>query len=382
MSLPKPVGPDFSSGPCAKRPGWTVAALNNATVGRSHRSGLCKKRIAQALDETRELLGIPDDYLIGIVPGSDTGAMEMAIWNLLGARAIDVLCWESFSEDWKTDVIKHLGLEATVHAADYGQLPDLSNVNFNNDVVFVWNGTTSGVCVPNADWIASDRDGLTICDATSAVFAMDLDWSKLDVVTYSWQKALGGEAGFGMMILSPRAIERLNTYMPSWPLPKLFRLRKGTQINEGIFKGETINTISMLCVEDYLDALAWTKQNGGLAGLIERSKNNLLAITEWVEQIDWIDFLADHSDYRSSTSVCLKISADWFQVLSQDEQTACMKSLIRYLEDEQVAYDINAYRSAPPGLRIWGGATVETSDLKLLFPWIEQAYAAVQKQFA
>jgi phosphoserine aminotransferase len=375
----RPNSGQFSSGPCSKRPGWNSQALDNAIVGRSHRSGICKSRIQQALDQSREILGIPADYLIGIVPGSDTGAMEIAMWNLLGATGVDVLYWESFSKDWNDDVIKHLGIKnANVHAADYGHLPDLTNVNFDNDAIFAWNGTTSGVKLANGDWIPSDRKGLTICDATSAAFAMELPWEKLDVTTYSWQKVLGGEAGFGMLVLSPRAVERLNSHLPTWPIPKLFRLRKGDKLDEGIFKGNTINTISMLCVEDYLDALKWAESVGGLAGLIQRSQENVAVIENWVNKTAWIDFLCVEAQNRSNTSVCLSITADWFTQLDNDQQQACMKSLTGMLEKEGIAFDINGYRAAPPGLRIWAGATVETADITDLLPWIEWAFQQVQ----
>lgn len=375
----RPQNGRFSSGPCTKRPGWSSAALNNALVGRSHRAGVCKTRIQDAMDLSRALLNIPEDYLIGIVPGSDTGAMEIAMWNLLGARGTNVVYWESFGKDWKTDMVSHLNLSDTqIHTADYGDIPDLSQIDFNNDTVFVWNGTTSGVKCANGDWIPDDRQGLTLCDATSAAFAMELPWEKLDVVTYSWQKVLGGEAGFGVLILSPRAVERINTYKPAWPIPKLFRLHKGDQLNTGIFQGNTINTLSMLCLEDYLDALTWAQSVGGLTGLIDRSQANLNAIENWVAQHEWIDFLCTDPAHRSNTSVCLKITATWFTEADADQQAAIMKAICSKLEKEGIAYDINGYRDAPPGLRIWAGATVESSDIDTLLPWVAWAYDEVK----
>lgn len=372
----------FSSGPCAKRPGWSCNVLENATVGRSHRSAAAKAKLKQAIQQTRALLGIPENYHIGIVPGSDTGAMEIALWNLLGPLGVDVLYWESFSKDWMEDVVNHLGLSNTrVHSADYGRIADLSAVNQDNDVVFVWNGTTSGVKVPDGEWIDDDRNGLTICDATSAVFAMPMPWTKLDVVSFSWQKALGGEAGFGMLVLSPRAVERINNHHPGWPIPKLFRLRKGDKLNEAIFNGDTINTISMLCVEDYLDALDWAMQCGGLQALIKRSEENFSVINDWVENTAWVDFLAGDPRCRSNTSVCLTVTADWFNCLEESRQREFTRALTDLLEKDSVAFDINGYRAAPPGLRIWSGATVNSADLKALFPWIEWAYENLKPEF-
>jgi phosphoserine aminotransferase len=372
----RPVIPHFSSGPCAKRPGWNLQALNDATLGRSHRSKIGKAKLKRAIDLTREILEIPADYRIGIVPASDTGAVEMALWSLLGARPVTLLAWESFGEGWVTDVAKQLKLsDMTVLKAPYGELPDLSKVDFSTDVVFTWNGTTSGVRVPNGGWIAAGREGLTICDATSAAFAQRLDWPKLDVATFSWQKALGGEGAHGMLVLSPRAVERLETYKPAWPLPKIFRLTKNGKLNEGIFVGETINTPSMLCVEDYLDALAWAKAAGGLSATIARSDANAKVVAEWVARTAWVDFLAFRPETRSNTSVCLKVIDPAVATLSPDAQAAFAKSLAGALEKEGVACDIAYYRDAPPGLRIWCGATVETSDVAALMPWLDWAFA-------
>jgi len=372
----RPVIPHFSSGPCAKRPGWNLQALNDATLGRSHRSKIGKAKLKRAIDLTREILEIPADYRIGIVPASDTGAVEMALWSLLGARPVTMLAWESFGEGWITDVEKQLKLkDMRVLKAPYGELPDLSKIDFSTDVVFTWNGTTSGVRVPNGDWIAAGRDGLTICDATSAAFAQRLDWPKLDVATFSWQKALGGEGGHGMLVLSPRAVERLETYKPAWPLPKSFRLTKNGKINEGIFIGETINTPSMLCVEDYLDALAWAKAAGGLSATVARSDANAKVVADWVARTAWVDFLALKPETRSNTSVCLKVVDPAVTALSADAQAAFAKSLAGALEKEGVACDIAYYRDAPPGLRIWCGATVETSDVAALMPWLDWAFA-------
>lgn len=371
-----PARPEFSSGPCAKRPGWSVDALSDALTGRSHRSKPGKAKLKYAIEKTREILGVPADYRIGIVPGSDTGAVEMALWSLLGARGVDMLAWESFGSGWVTDVAKQLKLEKVrLFDADYGNLPDLDAVDFNNDVVFTWNGTTSGVKVPNGDWIAADREGLTICDATSAAFAMDLPYDKLDVVTYSWQKVLGGEAAHGVIILSPRAVERLETYTPAWPMPKIFRLTKGGKLIEGIFEGATINTPSMICVEDYIDALEWAGGIGGLKGLIAKSEANLKVLEDWVAKTDWVDFLAADKATRSNTSVCLKVVDPWFQALDAEAQAAVPKKLAAILDEEGVAYDIGAYRDAPPGLRIWTGATVEAEDLAALTAWLDWAYA-------
>lgn len=374
-----PLRPEFSSGPCAKRPGWTQDALENASLGRSHRSKPGKFKLKYAIDKTRAVLGVPDDHVIGIVPGSDTGAVEMALWSLLGARGVDMLAWESFGAGWVTDVAKQLKLDdVNIYSADYGHLPDLAQVDCDRDVVFTWNGTTSGVKVPDANWIADDRNGLTICDATSAAFAMDLPFEKLDVVTYSWQKVLGGEGAHGVIILSPRAVERLENYTPSWPLPKIFRLTKGGKLISGIFEGATINTPSMLCVEDYIDALEWAESIGGLRGLIAKSAANLKVIEDWVKTSDWAEFLAVDSQTRSNTSVCLKVVDPWMNGLDAEEHAAFPKKLASLLDAEGVAYDIGGYRDAPPGLRIWAGATVNASDLEALMPWLDWAYGEVK----
>ena len=375
----KPNRPFFSSGPCAKRPGWTLDALNDALVGRSHRAANAKARIQAVIEQSKAILGIPEGYLCGIVPASDTGAVEMAMWTLLGERGVELCAWESFGSGWVTDALKQLKLEpATLHEADYGQLPDFTKINFSNDVVFTYNGTTSGVRVPHLDWIPDDREGLTICDATSAVFAMDLDYSKLDVVTWSWQKVMGGEGAHGMIVLSPRAVARLESYTPAWPLPKIFRLIKGGKIIKGIFEGATINTISMLCIEDALDGLNWATSIGGLPALLERSANNLQAIAEWVEKTDWIDFLADDPATRSNTSICLKITADWYEALPAEAQAAKAKQWVKLLEAEGVGYDFGSYRDAPVGIRIWGGATVETADIEALLPWLEWGFEQIK----
>jgi phosphoserine aminotransferase len=371
----KPSNPCFSSGPTSKRPGWDVAFLDTSSLGRSHRASAEKAKLKAVIDQSKELLGIPGDYVLGIVPGSDTGAFEMAMWTMLGARGIDILSWESFGQGWRTDITKQLKLEDVRDlGADYGHLPDLSTVDFSRDVIFTWNGTTSGVRVPNADWIPADREGLTLCDATSAVFAMEMDFSKLDVVTWSWQKVLGGEAGQGMMALSPRAVERLETYTPSWPLPKVFRLTKGGELISDIFVGATINTPSMLAVEDQLDALAWTKDIGGLDALIKRSRQNLKVVENWVEQSDWADFLADKPETRSSTSICLAIKHPRFLELEEADKNNLIKRIVARLADEQVGYDIGSYRDAPAGFRIWGGGTVEASDIEALLPWLDWAF--------
>lgn len=364
----KPRNPCFSSGPCRKRPGYDVASLQLATLGRSHRSSLGKKALALACSETARLLGLPADYRVGVVPGSDTGAVEMSLWSLLGERGVDVLAWESFGSGWATDVVKQLKLpDARVLKADYGEIVDLTQVDFDRDVVFTWNGTTSGVKVPHGDWIPDDRGGLTICDATSAVFAIDLPWNKLDVVTFSWQKVLGGEGGHGMLILGPRAVARLESYSPPWPLPKVFRLTSGGKLSEGIFRGETINTPSMLCVADYLDALQWIESIGGVPAAIGRSEANLAVIAEFVASNEWISFLAKDPATRSNTSVCLSLQLTAEQV----------KSFVKLLETEAVAFDIGSYKDAPAGIRIWCGATVDTSDVQALMPWLAWAYRQV-----
>jgi phosphoserine aminotransferase len=381
--LARPANPCFSSGPCAKRPGWSLEALRDACLGRSHRSKAGKAKLKEVIDRSRAILGLPADDRIGIVPGSDTGAVELALWSLLGARGVDLLAWESFGEGWITDAVKQLKLDdvRTIRAG-YGALPDLAQVDPARDVVLTWNGTTSGVRVPDGDWIKRDREGLTICDATSAVFAMDLPWDKLDVVTWSWQKVLGGEAAHGMLVLSPRAAARAAGYVPPWPLPKLFRLNSKGKFNEAIFVGETINTPSMLCVEDAIDGLKWAERVGGLQGLIARSEANLAAIAAWVERTPWIDFLASDPRTRSCTSVCLAITDDWFRRLGEDAQRAAVKQLEALLEAEGVAHDIAGHRDAPPGLRIWTGATVEHGDVEALLPWLDWGFGEIRRAAA
>ncbi len=375
----RPQNPCFSSGPCAKRPGWNLDALVAAPLGRSHRGALGKARLAEVIERTRAVLEIPEDYRIAVVPASDTGAVEMCLWSLLGERGVDIAGWESFGKGWVTDVVKQLKLEdVRVFTAEYGQLPDLAQWDSQRDIVFTWNGTTSGVCVPNGDWIADDRQGLTICDATSGVFAMQLPWDKLDVVTYSWQKAMGGEAAHGMLVLSPRAVHRLESYVPPWPLPKLFRMTKAGKLDEALFKGSTINTPSMLCVEDAIDGLKWAESIGGLPELVRRSQINLACLSDWVESSDWASFLAEDSACRSSTSICFTIVDPWYGQLSGQEQRARAGALVDLLEEEGVAYDIGAYRDAPPGLRIWGGSTVECSDIEALLPWLDWAWGQVK----
>jgi phosphoserine aminotransferase len=376
----RPQRPLFSSGPCAKRPGWTPASLHDAALGRSHRSKIGKAKLADVIARSTKLLGIPDGYKVGIVPASDTGAVEMALWSLLGPKPVTVLAFESFSKDWAADIAGQLKLSATVLEAPYGALPDLGAIDWSNDLVFCWNGTTSGVRLPATDWIPADRAGLTICDATSAAFAMELPWDRLDVVTWSWQKVLGGEAGHGMLALSPRAVERLLSYKPSWPLPKIFRLVSGGKLSDGVFKGETINTPSMLCVEDQLDALAWAESIGGLKGLITRTERNYRHVADWVSHSDWAAFLCDTPELRSTTSVCLKIADPWFRNLAPAEQQEAAKDLAALIEAEGVGLDAGAYRDAPPGLRIWCGATVETSDIDALLPWLDWAYAQVKSR--
>lgn len=372
----RPVNPRFSSGPCAKRPGWTLEGLQDAALGRSHRSAIGKSKLKDAIDKTRSVLGVPDDYRIGIVPASDTGAVEMAMWTMLGARPVTMVAWESFGAGWVTDCVKQLKLDATTVTAPYGQLPDMAALNYNTDVVFTWNGTTSGVRMPNGDAIADNREGLTICDATSAAFAQELPFEKLDVVTFSWQKVLGGEAAHGVIVLSPRAVERLESYTPAWPLPKIFRLTKGGKLIEGIFKGETINTPSMLCVEDYLDALNWAEGLGGLKGLIARADANAAVIDAFVQATPWIDYLAEVPETRSNTSVCVKIVDPDVVALDDGTQAAFAKAIAKRLEAEGVALDIAGYRDAPAGLRIWAGGTIEASDMEALMPWLDWAYAA------
>ena len=376
----KPKNPNFSSGPCAKRPGWDIKNLKTDSLGRSHRAKLPKQRLAEVINLSKELLKIPNDYKVGIIAGSDTGAIEAAMWSLLGKTGVEVLAWESFGSDWVKDIKEQLKIKnLTIHQSDYGDLPDFQKINFDNDIVFNWNGTTSGVCLPNADWITDNRKGLTICDATSAVFAMEMDWHKLDVTTWSWQKVLGGEAAHGMIALSPKSLERLSEYQPTWPIPKIFRLANNKKVIEGIFKGETINTPSMLCVEDAIDALNWIQSIGGSKGSIDKSQSNLQVVKTWVETKDWIDFLAKDSSTLSSTSICLKITDPWFLGLSVDQQQLKIKEINSLLDKEQVAFDINAYRTAPPGFRIWGGATVESSDIETLLPWIEWGYQSIKE---
>jgi len=379
----RPGNPNFSSGPCAKRPGFTLDALSGAFLGRSHRAAAPKARLAEVIDRSRAILGMPADWRLGIVPASDTGAVEMALWSMLGPRGVDVLAWESFGAGWANDIAKQLKLpDVRMLNADYGALPDLATVDCSRDVVFTWNGTTSGVRVPNDDWIPADRAGLVICDATSAAFAMHLPWDKLDVVTWSWQKVLGGEAAHGMLALSPRAVERLESYKPAWPLPKIFRLTSNGKLHEGVFRGETINTPSMLCVEDALDGLRWAESIGGLDGLVARSQANLAAVASWVAKTDWVDFLAVDPGTRSCTSICLKIVAPWFTALAAPAQAQAAKRLTSLVEKEAIAYDIASYRDAPPGIRIWGGATVETTDVVALLPWLDWAYGIVAEEYA
>ncbi len=375
----RPRVPHFSSGPCAKRPGWKLENLKDAVLARSHRSKPGKARLKRAIELTREVLAVPAGYRIGIVPASDTGAVEMALWSLLGARGVDVLAWESFGEGWVTDIVKQLKLkDVRTLKAPYGELPKLAEVDFSRDVVFTWNGTTSGVRVLDGNWIKADRAGLIICDATSAAFAQALAWSKLDAVTFSWQKVLGSEAAHGMLVLSPRAVERLESYTPPWPMPKIFRMTKGGKLNEAIFEGETINTPSMLCVEDYLDALAWAKSIGGLSVLMQRANKNLAAIEAWVEKTPWADFLARDKAIRSNTSVCIAVVDPAVKALAPDAQAAFIKALAAALEKENAAYDVAGHRDAPPHIRIWAGATIETADLQALFPWLDWAFATAK----
>jgi phosphoserine aminotransferase len=377
----RPRNPRFSSGPCAKRPNWSLDNLKDASLGRSHRSAEGKAHLKEVIDRSRAILGVPDDWRMGIVPASDTGAFEMAMWSLLGPRGVDVFAWESFGSGWITDIAKQLKIkDLRTFEAGYGVLPDFAQADSARDTVFTWNGTTSGARVSNADWIKDDRQGLTLCDATSAVFAMDLPWDKLDVVTWSWQKVMGGEAAHGMLVLSPRAVERLTSYTPPWPLPKIFRLTSGGKLIEGIFRGETINTPSMLCVEDALDGLKWAEEIGGLKALIARSEGNLAAITDWVARTDWVDFLVADQATRSCTSVCLKIVAPWFEKLSDDQKAQAPKDMVKLLEKEGAAFDIDGYRDAPPGLRVWAGATIETSDLEALFPWLDWAAETIAQE--
>ncbi|MDJ0971540.1 MAG: phosphoserine transaminase [Kiloniellales bacterium] len=379
----RPANPCFSSGPCAKRPGWTPGVLSEAVLGRSHRAKAGKAKLAEVIARSRRILGLPEDWLLGIVPGSDTGAVELAMWSLLGARGVDILAWESFGETWATDAEKQLKLDdLRILRAGYGTLPDLSAVDFDRDVVFTWNGTTSGVRVPEGDWIPADRQGLAICDATSAAFAMALPFDKLDVVTWSWQKVLGGEAAHGMLALSPRAVVRLESHTPAWPLPKLFRLTKKGALDRAIFEGATINTPSLLCVEDAIDGLRWAEEIGGLPALIARSEANFAAIEAWVQATPWVDFLAEDPTTRSTTSICLKVVDPWFLDLSDDAQQAATKALAAEIEAAGAGYDIGAYRDAPPGLRIWGGATIETADIEALLPWLDWAFGLIKAERA
>lgn len=376
----KPNCPNFSSGPCAKRPGWTPAVLRTDVLGRSHRSVLGRSRLKLAIDLMKEVLQVPESYRVGIMAGSDTGAVEAALWSLLGPKGVDMFSWETFGKGWVTDVVKQLKLnDVRVFDAPYGRLPDLSQADKTRDIVFAWNGTTSGVCAPNGDWIASDREGLVICDATSAAFAMDLPWDKLDVVTFSWQKALGGEAAHGVLILSPRAVERLESHTPAWPMPKIFRMTNNGKLNEGIFVGDVINTPSMMCVEDVIDALNWAKSVGGLEGMIARSKASFKVLEDFVAKSDWAEFLAQDASYRSNTSVCLSIKADWFKAKSPEEQKEIVKTMVKLLGDEGVAFDCNAYKDAPAGLRFWCGATIEADDVKKLCPWLDWAYEQIKE---
>jgi len=375
----KPKNPNFSSGPCSKRPGWDISVLKNSQTGRSHRSKECKKKLKEVIVKSKQVLKLPDSYNLAIMPGSNTGTLEAAMWSLLGYRDVDVLAWENFGNDWAIDVLEQLKIgNVNSHKADYGKLPDLNKVNFNNDVIFVWNGTTSGVCVPDAKWIPDNREGLTICDATSAIFAMDIDFNKLDVITWSWQKVLGGEAAHGMLALSPRAIKRLETYTPQWPIPKLFRISNNKKLIKGIFEGSTINTPSMICVEDVLDSLSWVESIGGTDELKKISNKNLQIVTDWVNSSDWIEFMCDEAKARSSTSITLQIKDEWFNKFSEDEQKNLIKKIVSQLYEEGVVYDINGYPKAPPSLRLWGGATVNNRDMKILLPWIDWAYKNIR----
>jgi len=375
----KPKNPNFSSGPCSKRPGWDISVLKNSQTGRSHRSKECKKKLKEVIVKSKQILKLPDSYNLAIMPGSNTGALEAAMWSLLGYKGVDVLAWENFGNDWAIDILKQLKIgNINNHKADYGKLPDLNKVNFNNDVIFVWNGTTSGVCVPDAKWIPDNREGLTICDATSAIFAMDIDFNKLDVITWSWQKVLGGEAAHGMLALSPRAIKRLETYTPRWPIPKLFRISNNKKLIKGIFEGSTINTPSMICVEDVLDSLGWVESIGGTDELKKISNKNLQIVTDWVNSSDWIEFMCDEPKARSSTSITLQIKDEWFNKFSEDEQKDLIKKIVSQLYEEGVVYDINGYPKAPPSLRLWGGATVNNGDMKILLPWIDWAYKNIR----
>ena len=375
----KPSNPNFSSGPCAKRPGWNISALKDSPIGRSHRSKECKEKLNEAIIKSKQLLKLPDNYLLGIMPGSNTGSLEAALWSLLGIKGVDILAWENFGKDWVTDVVEQLKIKnVNKHIADYGKLPDLSKVNFDNDVIFTWNGTTSGVRVPNANWIPEDRKGLTICDATSGIFAMKMDYKKLDVITWSWQKVLGGEGSHGMLALSPRAIQRLETYVPDWPIPKLFRIANKKKLIKGIFEGSTINTPSMICVEDVLDSLKWVESIGGSNEIVKISEENLKIVDEWVNKSEWVKFMCEDRESRSATSITLSIKDEWFNKFEEEEQRETVKKIVSILNKEGVANDINGYPKAPPSLRIWGGATVQNNDMKALLPWIDWAYHSVK----
>ena len=379
----KPDNPNFSSGPTTKRPNWSLSNLKSAHLGRSHRSAECKSKLSEVITRTKKILNLPEDYLLGIMPGSDTGALEASLWNLLGLRGVDVLAWENFGKDWVIDVVDQLKIKnLNVFEADYGELPNLSKVNFNNDVIFTWNGTTSGVRVPNGDWIPDDREGLTICDATSAIFAMPIDYHKCDVLTWSWQKVLGGEAAHGMLALSPRALQRLQTYQPPWPIPKVFRIASKQKLISGIFEGNTINTPSMLCVEDAIDGLNWSEEIGGLDELFRRSNTSLSLIETWVQNISWVDFLNADKQTRSNTGITFKIVEDWFVKKEEKQQRDIMKEITSLLTKENIAYDINGYPKAPPSFRVWGGGTVEPDNIKKLLPWIDWAYHQVKGNYA
>ncbi len=381
----KPNNPNFSSGPCAKRPGWKIGNLINANTGRSHRSGEAKSKLKLVIDKSKKLLNLPDDYVLAIMPGSDTGALEASLWSLLGERGVDILAWENFGKDWIQDVVKQLQIsKLNVHDVNYGQFPDVTKVNFKNDVIFTWNGTTSGVKVPNADWIPDDREGLTICDATSAIFAMPINYKKCDVLTWSWQKVLGGEAAHGMLAMSPRALHRLESFKPTWPIPKVFRIANNNKIIKGVFEGSTINTPSMICVEDALDGLNWAENNGGLNFLLETSMKSFNLIYEWIQNNNWVTFLSENQDreYLSNTGITFKICENWYLSKSEDEQRSIVKQICKLLSDENVAFDINGYAKAPPSFRVWAGGTVEPNNIKLLLPWLEWAYFVVKETHA
>ena len=383
--LIKPSNPNFSSGPCAKRPGWSINNLKNSNVGRSHRSKEAKSKLKFIIDKSKEILGLPDDYILGIMPASDTGSIEAALWSLLGERGVDILAWENFGKDWVTDIVNQLKItDCNVYTAEYGNIPDLQKINFDRDVIFTWNGTTSGVKVPNGEWIKNNRKGLTICDATSAIFAMPIDYNKCDVITWSWQKVLGGEAAHGMLALSPKAVQRLENYTPKWPIPKIFRLTNKNKIILGIFEGSTINTPSMICVEDAIDSLKWVENIGGLNKLIKNSENSLNIIKNWIKNTEWVDFLANSlpDEYISNTSITLKITSAWFTVKKIEEQRIIIKEICSLLSENNVAYDINGYAKAPPSLRIWGGGTIINKDIEYLLPWIDWAYNEIRDKYA